>query len=361
MANEIKFSARGLTGATLYAVVLNSAGQAYNGSTFEALNASNWATYDIALSEQASLGIWLGTFPVVAAGLYGITIYQQAGGSPAMSDVQVGGGAMDWTGAREQSAGKTLPDNAAAGASGGVAIVGSAMTLADDAVSASALAAGAVTEIAEAVRDVSNIAPANNSLGEAVNVAAAAGSSGGAGARTVTVTVDDGTNPLENAIVRVIQGVEDYILSTDSSGEAVFALDDATWAYAVTKPGYGGETGSLVVNGAESLTVSLTQTVITPPATPGLSAIEVLCLDSAGQPESGVDVDIRMITVPSGSQNMAFRGTKQTATSDGDGVARFEVVQGSICEWKRGLADVWQRVAVDADGVTNVTSVIGSP
>lgn len=183
----------------------------------------------------------------------------------------------------------------------------------------------------------------------------------GAGARTVTFTVDDGTNPLQNAVVRVIQGAENYTSTTDANGEAVFALDDATWAWAVTKPGYDGETGALIVNGTEALTVSLDAVVVTPPTSPSLSAIEVLCLDSAGQIEVGVDVDIRMVSIPSGSQNIAFKGAKQTATSDADGIARFEVVQGSTCEWKRGAADVWQRISVDADGVTNVASVIGSP
>ena len=100
---------------------------------------------------------------------------------------------------------------------------------------------------------------------------------------------------------------------------------------------------------------------VDPPTNPSLSAISILCLDSFGLPEAGVAVDIRIISIPSGSQNIAFKGAKQTATSDGDGVARFEVVQGSTCEWKRGLADVWTKVSIDSDGVTNVTSVIGSP
>jgi hypothetical protein len=89
--------------------------------------------------------------------------------------------------------------------------------------------------------------------------------------------------------------------------------------------------------------------------------MEILMCNSAGQPEADVDVDIRIVTVPSGSTNIAYKGSKQTATSDADGIARFEVVQGSVCEWKRGRADVWSRVTIDSDSVTNVTSVIGSP
>jgi hypothetical protein len=115
------------------------------------------------------------------------------------------------------------------------------------------------------------------------------------------------------------------------------------------------------VNGTETATYSMTVTTITPPSNPSLSAIVVLCLNAAGQPEASVAIDIRIVTVPSGSQNIAYKGSKQTATSNVNGIAQFEVVQGSVCEWKRGKADVWSSVTIDSDSVTNVTSVIGSP
>jgi hypothetical protein len=189
------------------------------------------------------------------------------------------------------------------------------------------------------------------------------GISGGAGigARTVTITVNDGVTALQNATVRMTEGANTFTALTSVSGVAVFNLDDATYTVGVTKSGYSYAGTTLVVDGDETATYSMTQVSITPPATPGLSAIVVLCLDAAGQPEPDVDIDIRIVTVPSGSTNTAFKGAKQTATSDVDGIARFEVVQGSICEWKRGRADVWSRVTIDSDSVTNVTSVIGSP
>lgn len=103
MASELKHVDPGYTGSTLYAVLLNSAGQAYNGSTFEALTALNWATYDIALTEQASLGVFLGDMPAVAAGLYTVLIYDRAGATPATSDEQVGVGTLDWSGTAERT------------------------------------------------------------------------------------------------------------------------------------------------------------------------------------------------------------------------------------------------------------------
>jgi hypothetical protein len=187
------------------------------------------------------------------------------------------------------------------------------------------------------------------------------GGGSGTGARTVTITVNDGTTVLQNATVRMTEGANTFTALTNASGVAVFNLDDATYTVSVTKSGYSYAGTTLVVNGTETATYSMTVVSITPPSNPSLSAIVVLCLNAAGQPEASVAIDIRIVTVPSGSQNIAYKGSKQTATSNVNGIAQFEVVQGSVCEWKRGKADVWSSVTIDSDSVTNVTSVIGSP
>lgn len=194
-------------------------------------------------------------------------------------------------------------------------------------------------------------------------------SSGGGGGSSLTgpytrtITIEDAADdsPVENATVRLYRTGETETQLSDADGETEFTVEAATWSYAVTASGYAGATGTIVVSDNGATTIQLTATAITPPVNPSLSAIEVLCVDSAGQPEEGVNVDIRIVSIPSGSVNYAFKGAKQTATSDGDGIARFEVVQSATYEWKRGLADVWQKVVIDPDGVTNVTSVIGSP
>ena len=190
---------------------------------------------------------------------------------------------------------------------------------------------------------------------------AGSGGGSGTGARTVTITVNDGTTVLQNATVRMTEGANTFTSLTNVTGVAVFNLDDATYTVGITKSGYSYAGTTLIVNGTETATYSMTVVSITPPSNPSLSAIVVLCLDAAGQPEAAVAIDIRIVTVPSGSQNIAYKGSKQTATSDANGIANFEVVQGSVCEWKRGKADVWSSVTIDSDSVTNVTSLIGSP
>ena len=79
-------------GLTLYAVFRNAAGQYWNGSSFEAFNASNWATYDVAGTEVASANLYQWTS--TPAGALIVEVRSQIGGSPAANDPQVTGGSL---------------------------------------------------------------------------------------------------------------------------------------------------------------------------------------------------------------------------------------------------------------------------
>jgi hypothetical protein len=192
-------------------------------------------------------------------------------------------------------------------------------------------------------------------------ILAAASAGAGTGARTVTITVNDGTTVLQNAVVRFTEGANTFRALTNASGVATFNLDDATYTVAITKSGYTYAGTTLVVNGTETATYSMTATNVTSPTNPDLSAIEVLCLDDDFEAVAGVEVNFRMAAIASGDQNRAHPGAKKTVTSNSSGIARFEGPQGATIEWKRGTGQVWTAVTLDNDSVTNVTSVIGSP
>ena len=95
MANELQ--AQLSTGSTLYAILLNSVGQVWNGSAFEAVNGANWATYDIALTESVA-GLYTADMPAAVAGVYSYIVYEQAGASPANTDEWTGNGYLEWDG-----------------------------------------------------------------------------------------------------------------------------------------------------------------------------------------------------------------------------------------------------------------------
>jgi hypothetical protein len=107
MSNEINLFLQ-QSGWTVYVVIQNKSGQFWNTSSeeFESFNASNWADYDVSLTEQGSSGIYLGDFPtaVTAAGTYPYYAYRRVGGTPAQSDTRVGNGSEDWTGTASASA-----------------------------------------------------------------------------------------------------------------------------------------------------------------------------------------------------------------------------------------------------------------
>lgn len=80
----------------------------------------------------------------------------------------------------------------------------------------------------------------------------------GTGARTVTITVNDGSDALENATVRMTNALVNRLGRTNASGVVVFGLDDATWTVVVTKDNYEFTPTTLVVNGNETQTYSMT-------------------------------------------------------------------------------------------------------
>lgn len=97
MANEISLD-YGTTGLTLYALIFNAVGQIWNGATFETPLAANWATYATTMSEQSTTGFYAGTFPVVAAGEYSVSIRRKMSGSVATTDPVYGAGQIAWGG-----------------------------------------------------------------------------------------------------------------------------------------------------------------------------------------------------------------------------------------------------------------------
>ena len=100
MAGEIQCRPRPrLTGATLYAQVRTATGTIWNGASFETYSTANIGTYDITMTEQGTAsGYYAGAFPTVSSGVYGIVVFQQAGGAPAETDESVAQGDVEWDG-----------------------------------------------------------------------------------------------------------------------------------------------------------------------------------------------------------------------------------------------------------------------
>lgn len=149
---------------------------------------------------------------------------------------------------------------------------------------------------------------------------AAIGTSLGTGARTVTITVDDGTDPLESARVRLTKGAETYVGSTNASGQIVFSVDDGTWAVAVALVSHTFTPTTIVVNGDETQTYSMT--AVTLPASDVDKVTGYLYAeDNEGTREAGVDVTLTLHLLA--GSGLAVDSEARTETSDAEGLVAF--------------------------------------
>ena len=185
--------------------------------------------------------------------------------------------------------------------------------------------------------------------------------SSGSGAYTLTVTVNDGSTALQGAIVRLTEGATTLSGTTNASGVVTFAVDAATWAIAITKPGYSFTPTTITVSSTQSTTKSMTAVTVDPPAAPGLATGTTICYGTDGLPESGAKVYIRLKSGP-GDAGAALDGAELALTANGSGVASHTgFVRGATYAARRGTSGRWVEFVVpDADSF-DLDELVGSP
>jgi len=186
-------------------------------------------------------------------------------------------------------------------------------------------------------------------------------SEAGTGARTVTVTVNDGTTALESASVRLTKGAETYIQTTNVSGVATFNVDDGTWVVAITLANYSYSGTSLVVDGTEAATYSMTAIAISAPASPSTTTGYILCISTTGAVEAGVTITAQLVSGPGTTGYSHDEGTI-TMTSDVNGLAQHTgFIRGAQYQFKRGTS-AWTlpRTAPSAAS-WSLAEIIGTP
>jgi hypothetical protein len=194
----------------------------------------------------------------------------------------------------------------------------------------------------------------------AADAATAAGATGGQGARTITITVTDGTDPLEGARIRMKKGAEDYVVTTNASGQVEVGRDDGTWNVAITLPNYTFEPTTLVVSATtEDVEYEMELVAISPPDSPLNCNCGWVCLDSSDNPVAGVVIRARPDTDSAGT-GYAWSGQTRAATSVvGTGLALISLPQGSKW-WIRRDSGAEELFTVPATSTTTtVVSVRG--
>jgi len=181
----------------------------------------------------------------------------------------------------------------------------------------------------------------------------------GTGARTVTITVNDGTDPLENAKVRVTNGAETYSGTTSALGIVAFALDDATWTVAITKPLYTFTTTTLVVSDDTAQTYSMTAVSVSA-SDPGLVTGTLYCYDESGEVAADIEVSLRFDSISSDT-GYAYDTAWRTETSDANGLVQFtNLIKGASYIGRRGIGEEKTlTIASDATSPVELDTVWG--
>jgi hypothetical protein len=465
MANELQAS--GLVSGVTYYAVIRSGAQYYNSATpgFENYNAANWANYAIDAAAANTAGDWVGNFPSVSAGHYGVEVRQQAAGSAAVTDALAGGpSSMNWSGTAEifqsgdayaylgTNLGALGAGATALGSATAVAALSSLLTnstyglaalettLGSVATTTTALSAVApahqpvvnadgttnanLTKIAErtvndpgaavtvpttlssyaggaADADAANILAAAQAAQTAatatetrVNLAlpnaapAAAGGlitvgsgsgqinpngngsvpttgASGSGAYSVIVNVNDGANPIPGAMVRISGPQSAGAIVTDTTGNAIFALNSGTITVATTATGYAGSStvhtidnsGHWDATGSADLSISLSAAGASLSPGPAQTTAYLTTRDGQGDPIAGVTLTFALID-PQASADSYDLGTF-SATSDSTGLLQVLLRQSSTYQ-ARLAAGPWTTFTTGSASSFALPEILGN-
>jgi hypothetical protein len=175
----------------------------------------------------------------------------------------------------------------------------------------------------------------------------------------VVITVNDGTTALSGVRVRLTSGALTYVYATDALGQVSTNLDDGSWTVALTLAGYTYAGTTLVVDGNETATYSMTAISITPSDDPAQCTGYLTCYDEDGNAEAGVSITIKQ-TAASQATAYAFDSVSRTEVSAANGLVQFTGLwQGANYKlWRGGGASV--SVTIPAAATYALPVVLGS-
>ncbi len=208
-----------------------------------------------------------------------------------------------------------------------------------------------------------------NSTSKLIQIAAAAASgAAGVGARTVTITVlDDVSNPIPGASVRMSKGAESYIGTTGGAGTVVFNVNDGTWIVAVTKSGYQFNGATLVVDGTENPVYTM-EPLLLIESLPGLTTGYLTTYSQLGVPEAAVEITatVERVTDPDVFDlvGISLDKTPRTEVSDAAGLIQFtNLFKGVTYTFKRGTNPAGKTVPipVEAGPSYQLPLIVGNP
>ncbi len=188
--------------------------------------------------------------------------------------------------------------------------------------------------------------------------AGAWGGSAGSGAYTITLTVNDGATALENATIRLTEGVNTFTGTTNASGIAAFSLDAATYSVAITKDGYSFTPTTLVVTATAPQTYSMTAVTITP-SDPAQTTGYVTIYTGAHVVVAGAVVEIQILKLANGTTGSGINDPLISGTTNGSGYVEFVGLPRGATYQVRVDGGPWFKGTTASAATTPLAGVLG--
>ena len=151
----------------------------------------------------------------------------------------------------------------------------------------------------------------------------------GSGPHAVTVTVDDGTDPLQGARVRYSDGgVNVHTYTTDANGQIPFNLKTADYTVTISKDGYSFSGTTHDVSGDSTPTYSMTAVANPSPSDPTMTSAIAKVIDHEGNHIENYEVSFTVVSSPSG-EGVWFDDSKITVLSDSEGYITVSLFKGA--------------------------------
>lgn len=348
----------GTTGSLdLYFRRRNAAGLYWRGDTsvYEAYNAANIALYGAdagsgvpynAITEDGATGDYFGDDPTSGAGTW--TAYEQVGAAPLASDVAVATG--EFLQAAAAAAITAVNLDHVAGTATGIPALPAGTYLADILEDTGTTLPTAIAAVPTAGEIDTQLSGTHGAGAWGINAGV------GTGTRAVAFTVTTGGVALLGASVRLYRtGSIDRTGTTNASGQVTLYCDvDATWSYAVTHALYDSGSGTVVVDGNETVPVSLTAVTWPASTVPGTTTVRWRVRKANRDYASDAECTVYMgISKGPGVAGTIYNGDNldyDSDATDADGYVYFaNTPKGAIVAVKTATDGQTQFVKIPAD------------
>tara|TARA_B100001123_G_C15299476_1_gene1020497 strand:+ start:622 stop:1524 length:903 start_codon:yes stop_codon:yes gene_type:complete len=186
----------------------------------------------------------------------------------------------------------------------------------------------------------------------------------GNGTRAVTLTVNDGTDPVANVSVTVKgDGTNTYFASasTNAAGQVLFSLQDGAYDLYLYAPGYTFTTPTdLTVSGNTTLTISGTAATITPPSSAALCRVFLNAVNFSGAAVQNVRIVVENL-FQSPVQSLAITVGSAVFVTNAAGHAEFDLVRGGVFRISIGDTPISKQITVPNAATADLLTLLGAP